>query len=95
VFEGDFWGKSVAEFSHSLGQKRSFAIQRKPRQNRSQIINLPGIPSLPNLISQCLIVQLGFDVFFDERGRMMACSWVYCTGERGQSVQKSRRTIIF
>jgi len=21
VFEGDFWGKSVAEFSHSLGRK--------------------------------------------------------------------------
>jgi len=24
VFEGDFWGKSVAEFSHSLGQKETF-----------------------------------------------------------------------
>ncbi len=23
VFEGDFWGESVAEFSHSLGQKRT------------------------------------------------------------------------
>jgi len=23
VFEGDFWGKSVAEFSHSLGQKQT------------------------------------------------------------------------
>jgi len=22
VFEGDFWGKSVAEFSHSLGHKQ-------------------------------------------------------------------------
>jgi len=26
VFEGDFWGESVTEFSHSLGQKRSFAL---------------------------------------------------------------------
>jgi len=50
---------------------------------------------LPNLISQFLINQQGFDVDFGERGRMMACSWVYCTGERGQSVQKSRRTILF
>jgi hypothetical protein len=25
VDEGDFWGKSVAEFSHSLGQKRLFS----------------------------------------------------------------------
>ena len=24
VFEGDFWGESVAEFSHSLGHKRQF-----------------------------------------------------------------------
>jgi len=26
VFEGDFWGKSVAEFSHSLGRKLPFNI---------------------------------------------------------------------
>ena len=23
VFEGDFWGETVVEFSHSLGQKRT------------------------------------------------------------------------
>ena len=26
VFEGDFWGATDEEFSHSLGQKRPFAI---------------------------------------------------------------------
>jgi len=24
IFEGDFWGETVAEFSHSLGHKRTF-----------------------------------------------------------------------
>jgi len=30
VFEGDFWGDTVVEFSHSLGQKQSFSRQEKP-----------------------------------------------------------------
>jgi hypothetical protein len=25
VFEGDFWGETIVEFSHSLGQKPPFA----------------------------------------------------------------------
>ncbi len=29
VFKGDFWGKSVAEFSHSLGQERTFDEYKK------------------------------------------------------------------
>jgi hypothetical protein len=28
VFEGDFWGETVVEFSHSLGQKQPSATQR-------------------------------------------------------------------
>ena len=41
------------------------------------IINLPPIPSLPNLISQFLINQQGFDVDLGEHGLRMACSWAY------------------
>jgi len=26
VFEGDFWGETVVEFSHSLGQKRTVTL---------------------------------------------------------------------
>jgi hypothetical protein len=30
VFEGDFWGETVAEFSHSLDPKRTFDHVEKP-----------------------------------------------------------------
>jgi hypothetical protein len=36
------------------------------------MVNLPSIPSLPNLISHFLINQQGFDVDFGEQGRKMA-----------------------
>jgi hypothetical protein len=35
VFEGDFWGEIVAEFSHSLGQKRS--LTKNPEVRTSQV----------------------------------------------------------
>ncbi len=28
VFEGDFWGEFVAEFSHSLGRKRTVIFEK-------------------------------------------------------------------
>ncbi len=30
MFEGDFWGETVVEFSHSLGQEPPLDKQRKP-----------------------------------------------------------------
>ena len=39
------------------------------------IVCLTRIPSLPNLVSQFLINQQGFDVEFDEHGLRMACLW--------------------
>jgi hypothetical protein len=38
------------------------------------ILSPPGIPSLPNLISQFLINQQGFDIDACEHGQRMACS---------------------
>jgi hypothetical protein len=39
---------------------------KPPRQKHYLIINLPNIPSFPNLISQFLIDQQDFDVDFGE-----------------------------
>jgi len=43
-----------------------------------KIAELPTTPSRPNLISQFLIDQQGFDVDFGEHVLRMACSYVYC-----------------
>jgi hypothetical protein len=46
-----------------LGGKRTFNYE-PPRQPHHLIINLPRIPSLPDLVSQFLINPEGFDVEF-------------------------------
>ena len=46
---------------------------KPPRYADNLIINLPSIPSLPNLISQFIINQQGFDVDFGEHGLRMTC----------------------
>jgi hypothetical protein len=46
----------------------------RPGYASNLIINLPLIPSLPNLISQFLIDQQSFDVDFGEHGQRVACS---------------------
>ncbi len=51
-----------------------YSNYRPPHPGRLIPTELPGIPSLPNLISQFLINQQGFDVGFGEHGQRMACS---------------------
>ena len=46
-----------------------------PPDDRSQvIINLPLIPSLPNLVNQCLVSEQGFDVEFGEMSGVAVAS---------------------
>jgi len=48
-------------------------------QHRQLIIDITIGSQIPNLISQFLINQQGFDVDFGEHGLRMAGSWAYCT----------------
>ena len=52
-----------------------YSNYRPPHPGRLIPTELPGIPSLPNLISQFLINQQGFDVGFGEHGWRMELSW--------------------
>ena len=62
------FAQSAALLSHVLFRVRNVTIDYPPRQPGGQIINLPNTPSLPNLISQFLINQQGFDIDFGEHG---------------------------
>ena len=64
------------------------------RDRRTQIINLPNIPSLPNLIGQFLINQQRFDVHFDEHGLRMACSRAYRTRDNVDMCAETVSTFV-
>ena len=54
------------------GERQS--SNKQPSYADSFIVGFTTIPRLPNLISQILIKEKGFDVDFGEHGLRMACS---------------------
>ena len=86
MFEGDFWGKSVAEFSHSLGQEQSFA------DGGDRLLR-----ALRNDMTNCR-VELGKRTVEDSvlSGALYAfiTSRKHCTGSALVGVEKIESTII-
>ncbi len=59
-----------------MNQRMPATQKAPPPSARShKIVHIPSIPQLPNLVSQPLINQQGFDVDFGEHGRTVAVVW--------------------